>query len=904
MNDNAIRLMVNKNNKKNYLSEYLMKKEKEINEKKMYDGNVFLSEWKMKFHSNSMKEFMSVIRSYNSLSEKKYDDIMTHYKKVLKNEKYDDKYFEYIFESFFPKPFDLTVEKMMMYDYMEKIMNDESKNNKITKMKNMNSYDFKNMNILIEDNGEDVEVLFIKKETGSVNNNLLFKYNWGSKRLFEELLGRMGLKRSELSKKIEDVNPIKGKNSNLTNEMINDVIDHIKMFYNKIMSEEIKYSKISISKNENKELFKRIQIISEKKKIENNDEFVDNEKIVKGYGELFELDLLLNVFDFIVNYIYVFLDFDNNIIIKIKKLYELFSYYLNDLGNKMNNDTNKLYLNIFGKRNEYYYMLGKKNFKNPVSNERYLLDILKIFQLLYKLQLSYSISNQDLVLSLLFHQYDYSVIMNKENGYFIRRDIENYYLIKSRILNNLKNDKLIKNGKIRYEVPYMLNDKIFLNIETEMNIPFDDIYNDLSMIIREEKNSIYKSLTAYMGDMSINGNLKKKGDRMKIEDMYGKLNIVDYNKWMNGMKGGKKGIDKKGKTLKIGDEVIDKLLEIQLYYNINEDNFDNMNNKKNSKNAYCSLYYGNNQYFLDTMVFGYSLYMSGTVFDRILICTTDVVYEQRKQLSRFYNRIFVVKSLDIDPLYFKSKNRWYGVFNKLYGFYLDEYEKIFLMDTDMLIQRSGEKNRYGSYCELDMLFDELNAPCGMCYDKNYITKTNEKIPEEMIDRYLNEYKSVVSAGIFLIKPSKSTFVEMVKRTNPELNGKIKGEIRGSYFPEESFLANYYKKSIYSLSIRYSYTPLWLDPKSDQLGVRELMRSIKEKDIVVIHYVGYKVWTNLYCPYWFILEDNKEIDKFKKKWCSIFEELQDLCMRKTTDMKVEGVNSLIHYCKWEEISFKT
>ena len=83
-----------------------------------------------------------------------------------------------------------------------------------------------------------------------------------------------------------------------------------------------------------------------------------------------------------------------------------------------------------------------------------------------------------------------------------------------------------------------------------------------------------------------------------------------------------------------------------------------------------------------------------------------------------------------------------------------------------------------------------------------------------------------------------------------------------------------------------------------------MRSIKEKDIVVIHYVGYKVWTNLYCPYWFILEDNKEIDKFKKKWCSIFEELQDLCMRKTTDMKVEGVNSLIHYCKWEEISFKT
>ncbi len=906
-----------------YLSEYLLLKSNNNNSslKKELDTNIFLDYFVNKYSPFHTREFSNIIKSYKDSEnpDKTYNEIYEKYLNDLKKEDYNTSFFDIIFESFFPKPFDLTTEKMTMIDYMVKQMNKNNKNNKINKSnKNFENKEIKNMmimnrdfinelNVKIEEYGSDINIIFI------LSNIQILKYKWGSKDLFYKLLDKLNLKtNSDFQSILKDVKPIEDINYNLTSYNFNITIEKIKSIFNFYLNNKTTEEKFNINEKTNKEIYLFLNKISNYNTINDNNYF-NNKEITKKYIELFDIKILIYIYKYIYNNFNQFIEFDYNINIKIKKLLEKYKIELDDLTNK---DSFEFFFDKLKKKKEIHYLLGKNTYKNPFSSTKHGLRILELFNLIYDIQLKFSISKHDLLISLLFHQYDYSIITNDNNNYFIRRDIENYYLTKFYIFENfsLDNMNLINYKKIKYTYPYILNTTLFLDIENESKIPFDIILKDKSLIIDEKQNSEYKSSDNYLDNVSLNKNLiiMKDKNNKKLENYYTKKDLLDKELFNIDVENQELDLNKFTKILKGGKKIkkmkmIKELINKDSYYNIFEEKYLNpIQDFKPSKYAYCSLYYGNNQYFLDAMLFGYSLYLSGTKNDRILLCTTDVLLEQRKQLSRFYNRIFIVKPLDIDPLYFKSENRWYGVFNKLYAFYLDEYEKIFLMDTDMIIQKSEKKNKYDSFNTLDTMFEKLNTPCGMCYDKEYITTTNEKIPERLIEKYLYENKTIISAGIYLIKPSKDIFIDIINKTNPNLNKDIKSKIIGSIFPEEAFLANYFKKEgIYSLSVQYSFTPMWLDISMDKLGVKRLLENIKEEDIVVVHYIGYKNWSYLISPYWFIFEKNElnnKIEKYKKLWCSIFFDLQDLCNKETYGIEAKKINSLINYCKWDKISF--
>jgi hypothetical protein len=907
-----------------YLSQFLFLKEKDNKSKNELNANIFLDYWINKYSPFHAREFSNIIKSYSDSENpnKKYNELLNFYENEFKKQGYDISSFDVIFESFFPKPFDLTDDKKMILEFMMKQIdknknniknkiNNSSMNNELKKM-HMDTNILNNLNIKIDDQRDDIYILFF------ISNVQILKFNWGTKTLFNSLLNKLNFKIEDFQSIFQNIQPIETINYNFTNLYFNNSLKEIKDIYHFFNNYITSEKNFNIDDKHNKELYLILSKIDKKNIIQNNDDYIDNKYLLKNYEELFDLKFLFYIYKYIHNNINQFIEFDNNILIKIKKLYEIF---LNEINNIRNHELSYLFIDTFKKKTEINYLLGKDNYKEPFGGTKQVLQILKLFNIVFDLQLKISISNQDLLLSLLFHQYDYSIITNDNNNYFIRRDIDNYYLIKNYILTNLNlnNIDLINYNKIKYNIPFVLSNNLFLDIEYEMKIPFDLIFKDKSLIINEKINSGYKSTDKYLDNISLNKNLiiLNNQNNKKLENYYIKLDIlkneelnidiekenVDLDKFIKSLKGGKKIKQKKIKLM----NSLTLNLNKDNYYNIYEEKFLNpIQDFKPSKYAYCSLYYGNNQYFLDTMLFGYSLYLSGTKSDRILICTTDVILEQRKQLSRFYNRIFFVKPLDIDPLYFKSENRWYGVFNKLYAFYLDEYEKIFLMDTDMIIQKSEKINKLNSYNNLDLMFEKLNTPCGMCYDKEYILKTNEKIPERLIEKYLYENKTIVSAGVYLIKPSKEVFMDIVQRTNPNLNKNIKSKIRGSYFPEEAFLAEYFKKDgIYTLGAQYSFTPMWLDISNDKLGVKRLLESIKEEDIVVVHYVGYKNWSYLISPYWFLFEKNEinnKIEKYKKLWCLLFMNLEKLCTKKTYGIECIPLNSLINYCKWDKIGF--
>ncbi len=892
-----------------YLSEFLLfKKNKKKMQKKELNPNIFLNYWIEKNKDYNGRKLLNTIKSYQ-INNNEYNKLYQEYLNELKKNNYDIQYFDIVFESFFPRPNEFLDEKMFMYDYMMEQIEKKSNNSNRTKNNynsninisnmmniNMNKNKLKDLNIKIEEKDNQIYVSFYK------NNTLYLNYLWGEKDLFNYFINQLNFNVQDFNNILLDIKPIENINYNLTNNDINILIEKCKKILRHYQLIGDQYEKkIRIDEKNNIELYNILKNISEKKNIDNNNNiFLNNKLIINEYNELFNINILFLLYNYIIDYIYLFLEFDNNIFLKIEKLNEYFKFI-----NFISINKNFNFVKKFNKKTELYYTFGKKKYKNILTQNTYITFIFELFLLFYKLQLKFSISKNDLLLSILFHQYDYSIITNDKNNYFIRRDIENYYLIKSYIFNylNCDNKNLIKKNIIEYEYPFFLRDRQFLNITYQLNLPYDLIYKDKSLIIKEDMNTLFKSSNNYLENVSLNKNLQilNYNNKKKIENHFYQMNIIKENEFLNKLhynqiKGGFKKI-KKNKN---------NSMYFNQYFNIYEEKYLNpIKDFKPSKYAYCSLYYGNNQYFLDTMLFGYSQYLSGTKNDRILFCTTDILLEQRKQLSRFYNRIFIVKPLDIDHLYFKGENRWYGVFNKLYAFYLDEYEKIFLMDTDMIIQKSEMKNKYDSFNTLDTMFEKLNTPCGLCYDKEYIFLTNKKISERLIEKYLYENKTVVSAGIFLIKPSKDIFFDILQKTNPNLNKDIKNTIRGSIFPEEAFLANYFKKQgIYSLGIEYSFTPIWTD-KMDILGIKNKLENIKKEDIVVIHYVGYKNWIYLLESYWFIFDNNNYssiIDKYKKLWCLLFFDLQDLCIKETYGLEVKKINSLINYCKWDKISF--
>jgi hypothetical protein len=687
------------------------------------------------------------------------------------------------------------------------------------------------MNHMKRDHSKEYNISFNRRDEKIYIklNDKGVEYCWGPSEDFDILLSKLNIKNDE-----EVLKLLKSQKSYLLKRK--EDITRFEELLNRILikTEGIIYltENFRIDELSDKELY--LQLEEMKNQIKKNKKYNFNLK-------LYEL-----LYKYIYNYIYQFIHFELNDYDKLKKIKCMYESYL---FNKKNNLFNY----------QTFYPYGKKNIDLYITGESYIIysiDVIKLFEKLTMMYMYDIFTEKDLILSLFLHQYDSDSLIDKKKEYMIS-DIYLYWKEKEKV------DLFIKesNGnKVFYERRNLITKNgLFLEDMNSMNFPTNDI---LGGLWEERKNVYQKILKETMWKMSLDGTWRDRKDRM----IYHKKLIINQNK-----------------KIKVPD----------YYYDISENLYLNPNQKGNTKYAYCSLYYGNNQYFLDTITFGYSLYMSGTTYDRILLVTRDIPEVQKVQLSRFYNRIITIKELDVDPKLFVNKNRWYGVFNKLYAFYLDEYEKIMITDTDMLIFNKG----------LDSLFEEVETPAGMCYRKELINTTNERIPEKWIDEERRENRGIISAGMLLIKPSKDVFFDMIMKIHPE--SKTNYVKVPSIFPEEGFLSDYFRKEWRTIPLKYSFTPLWL-LKEDIFGVKSIVESIPKKDIVVIHYVGYKPWVYLENPIFIIfdnLNNTSKIMKYIYYWLNQYDELNEMMKKSTKNIEAFPVMFLRDFCNWDKISFK-
>lgn len=234
-------------------------------------------------------------------------------------------------------------------------------------------------------------------------------------------------------------------------------------------------------------------------------------------------------------------------------------------------------------------------------------------------------------------------------------------------------------------------------------------------------------------------------------------------------------------------------------------------------NAYVAVMYGSNIYLTGALVLGYSLMKTATNFDRIILVTPDTSTEYKSYLTHFYTHVIDIEYTMVSSNIFSEEaTRFRNVFTKLECLALVQYQKIILLDLDMVIAKN-----------IDHLFT-LASPAA-CLKKFYVPY-GQKIPGHMICKN-DKLVGSINAGLMLLKPDVDEWNAIKQDIGTDI------QIRKYKYPEQDYLSLRYCNQWTSITFNYNF----------QFGLTQRVKKYHYKidDIYVIHYSSsYKPWNDL------------------------------------------------------------
>ena len=241
--------------------------------------------------------------------------------------------------------------------------------------------------------------------------------------------------------------------------------------------------------------------------------------------------------------------------------------------------------------------------------------------------------------------------------------------------------------------------------------------------------------------------------------------------------------------------------------------------------AIVQLLYPNDACFLEALVSAKSIHRSGTRADLILLCDKGVPQWQQDLLKEYYTKVILIDDYAVSKSLFASEClcRYGGVFNKLYAFALEQYDKILLLDLDTVVLHN-----------LDRLFS-IPAPAAHFGESKLEWEHGIKMEPELI-RYRtgqsNKYRSggYMNIGVCLIEPS----LELFNALDQKLQKIDKKEHDGLTFVEQEFIRDYFINDWHQLSRSYNFLVANLPSVSQTRGKHYL--ALTEADVNIIHYI--------------------------------------------------------------------
>uniref|UniRef100_A0A7S4V1T2 Hexosyltransferase n=1 Tax=Alexandrium monilatum TaxID=311494 RepID=A0A7S4V1T2_9DINO len=240
-------------------------------------------------------------------------------------------------------------------------------------------------------------------------------------------------------------------------------------------------------------------------------------------------------------------------------------------------------------------------------------------------------------------------------------------------------------------------------------------------------------------------------------------------------------------------------------------------------------------YLVGAMVLGYSLKRTGSRHSRVCLYTDDVPAGHVEILSRLWD-CRPIEHVDacVRSLSFSEKeDRFEKVFTKLRGMQLTEFEKVLMMDIDLLVRSN-----------IDELFD-LPAPAAMRRGMNdrFPYRTGDKLDGRnfFLGRDRTKWSwgqgTGINAGVMLWHPDASTWEQMLAEIQePSHPEHCKGN-----GPEQDFLSRYWADAPWThIGVEYNFQLhqmfFALHPDRADRAERVLLTGQPEK-IKIVHFSG-------------------------------------------------------------------
>lgn len=225
------------------------------------------------------------------------------------------------------------------------------------------------------------------------------------------------------------------------------------------------------------------------------------------------------------------------------------------------------------------------------------------------------------------------------------------------------------------------------------------------------------------------------------------------------------------------------------------------------KYCYVNLLYGDNIYFIGTLIFVLSLLKTKPKHDIILCYTFDVPQYKLDLLKKYYTKMIKIEYIRFNQK--TKRKRFQEILTKLQIFTLIEYDKIMYLDNDMFIQKN-----------IDHLF-EMNCPAGMAINAELKYKNNQRIKDKNV---------IINAGLLLLKPNLEDYVNIRKRI--KYYNFSKGNL------EQEFLSKYYNYKWTNVSYLYNYQFGLAGINNNSTRTR-IYKKTSIKEVYNIHYSSAK-----------------------------------------------------------------
>ena len=242
-----------------------------------------------------------------------------------------------------------------------------------------------------------------------------------------------------------------------------------------------------------------------------------------------------------------------------------------------------------------------------------------------------------------------------------------------------------------------------------------------------------------------------------------------------------------------------------------------------SQYAFVSTLFGSKVgYCIDALVLGEALRTHHTKYPYILLITDDVPDQWKSVLSKVGWELRSVEYLNGDHFYCHgSRGRFSGVFTKLHALNLIEFDKIVLLDLDLLVRES-----------IDDLFDRP-TPSAMRRHASGDFVDQELIKASCFLDDRGHLFSGINAGVMVMRPSAQDFEEMVEEIKDDK--EIPHYLRSGQ-PEQDYLTRFYRNEWHHLSVRYNYQPHQL-AFTDRRGLEKCERLTVDyfQDVSIVHF---------------------------------------------------------------------